>query len=100
MGSASLFSGRPDPTWPVEEMRVRELEALWGSFAPWTGRLPEPPPLGYRHCSLRCPDGREWTAYAGAVTLRANGRSESRTDPKRQFERMLLASAPPGTLPP
>src|SRR5215204_2935021 len=66
---ALLFSGRPDPTWPVPESVVNELYALWSALGPRSGAPPAAPLLGYRGCVLRAPDGREWRAFGGAVTL-------------------------------
>jgi hypothetical protein len=99
VAGASLFSGRPDPTWPVSAKVARKLEALWHSLGEFSGRLPSPPPLGYRGCFLRDDRGREWRAFEGVVTLLAGSRAESRRDETRSFERMLLASAPAGALP-
>jgi hypothetical protein len=72
---------------------------MWDPLRPWLGALPAPPPLGYRGCVLRDPQDRRWQAYGGAVTLAARGKSESRSDPDRSFEKALLASAPCGALP-
>src|SRR5215208_3687731 len=66
---ALLFSGRPDPTWPVPESAATEVHALWAALDPWSGAPSAAPPLGYRGCILRAPDGREWMAFGGAVTL-------------------------------
>jgi hypothetical protein len=99
VAGAFLFSGRPDPTWPVRTETARALEALWASL-PAAGSPPAaPPPLGYRGCFLRSANGRTWTAYAGVVELSENESLVRRQDEERQFERMLIASAPKGTLP-
>lgn len=94
-----VFSGRPDPTWEPNPGVVAALLATWEQLEPAHGVPPAPPPLGYGGSFLRDPDGREWSAYAGMVTLRDDSRSVWRGDPDRQFERALLASAPPGLLP-
>ena len=95
-----LFSGRPDPTWSVAESVATELQALWSALGPWSGAPPAGPPLGYRGCVLRAPDGREWRAFGGAVTLATLEGAEVRSDAERAFERRLLDSAPSGLLPP
>ena len=95
---ASIFSGRPDPTWAVDETIVKELLTLWDRMEPYVGLIPLPPGLGYRGTFLR-DTGREWRAYRGVVTLTENGRSEVRYDPGRQFESRLIRSAPVGTIP-
>jgi hypothetical protein len=98
---ALLFSGRPDPVWPVGPDRAHQLEAIWNSLpaskAPTL--VPPPPPLGYRGCFLRHSDGTEWSAFAGVVTCRSGTSAESRPDPGREFERVVLAAAPAGILP-
>jgi hypothetical protein len=56
--------------------------------------------LGYRGAFLRDAGGREWLGYGGIVTLKTKNAVLSRLDPARQFEKMLLATAPPAQLPP
>lgn len=99
IGGASIFSGRPDPTWNVGEKVAKKLEEIWGSLEPWTGKHPSSPPLGYRGCFLRCKPDIEWFAYKGVVTLKIYKVSESRIDKDKKFERVLLSSAPKGLLP-
>ena len=101
---ASVFSGRPDPVWEVKPALAARLEKIWSRLKPSeTEPLPQPA-LGYRGCSLKGPRGREWHAFGGVVTLRSahrpDGRSESRRDAAKKFERTLLASAPSALLPP
>ena len=96
IGGASLYSGRRDPTWPVPAEIGLRLEATWSRLPPWSGAPPEPPPLGYRGCWLRAPDGRTWTAFRELVSLA----TDARRDAEREFERSLIASAPDGWLPP
>src|SRR2546425_6910053 len=92
--TALVYSGRPDPVWPVPASVVKKLETIWKSLEPCAKPPAEPSRLGYRGCRLKC-GRREWFAYGGVVS----SESESRCDPLRQFEAMLLASAPPGLLP-
>jgi len=101
VASASLYSGRPDPEWPVDDARVRALKRLWRTLAPSATAPRQAPPLGYRGCALQCPAGHEWFAYNGVATYRhGNETPEHRLDAGRQFERALLDTAPPGRLPP
>ena len=95
---AFVFSGRPDPTWPISTDLATELMSIWETLVS-TGEVPTTPVLGYRGCFARGPDGRTWTAYHELVTLSSDGDSETRRDDQRRFERTVLASAPEGTLP-
>src|SRR5262249_36515236 len=98
-GRAFLYSGRPDPVWPVLPDVVRRLVEIWESLPPGTAGFPPAPPLGYRGCSLKDAASREWTAYRGVVRLQTSNDSQIRRDDAQSFERTLLASAPAGALP-
>jgi hypothetical protein len=99
------------PPVPAAEVPAAEVPAAEVPAAGGTGRgaaelaaaasaAPAAPVLGYRGCVLRAPDGREWRVAGGTVTAPAGEDAEMRADPGRRFERLVLASAPPGTLPP
>ncbi len=100
VGGALVFSGRPDPLWEVNEKAAKELKRVWRSLEAYKAEPPISPSLGYRGSFLRGPEGHEWLAYGGVVTLRTAAGSESRRDKNRSFERLLLASAPEGMVPP
>ncbi len=95
-----VFSGRPDPTWPVDEKLTQTLEGIWDLLESTEQYGAPSPRLGYRGCYLRRAANRIWTAYNGLVTLTLGDRTESRHDPDRRFERVLLGSAPPSVIPP
>ena len=98
--SASLYSGRPDPEWPVHDARVKALERMWDALAPSATGPRQAPPLGYRGSALRCSSGHVWFAFDGVATHRqGNGPSEHRIDGGRRFEQALLDTAPTGALP-
>jgi hypothetical protein len=99
VAGARLFSGRSDPTWPVDEEVVARVEEIWTRLEPWEGQIPPGPPLGYRGSFLKLADGSELRAYQGLVTLGKAGREESRRDRDGAIERLLLDSAPQGALP-
>src|SRR5215472_5493274 len=83
---ALLFSGRPDPVWVVVPDKAHQLEAIWNSLVASKPSTPaSPPPLGYRGCFLRHPNGTEWSAFAGVVTRRSGRGAETRSDPNREF---------------
>jgi hypothetical protein len=97
--AASVFSGRPDPVWPLPPAAGVRLVALWDSLEPLEGDALVPPQLGYRGCCAAQADGiRRFAAYRGAVSLTAlpvpGGGCEMRADPSRAFERLVLGSAP------
>lgn len=98
---AFLFSGRPDPVWDVPEAHAQKLIKLWESLPAAIKKKTQPSPggLGYRGSFLKGPQGREWTVFDAAVTLKSPAGSEVRADPARNFEQNLLASAPPDLLP-
>ena len=99
IGGASIFSGRPDPTWSMRENDAKRLKALWRSMEPYDGAPPNAPALGYRGCFLRESAVGEWWAYGGCVTMKTATGFESRRDDRREFEALLLSSAPQGTIP-
>ena len=99
VGTASIFSGRQDPTWPVAHEVGKELEAIWRTLSPVSKEPCTSSRLGYRGCSLRHEKGRVWQACGGVVTMTAHNSFEARCDPERIFEKKLLASAPAGLLP-
>jgi hypothetical protein len=95
-----VFSGRPDPTWLVAESVSRRLEKIWDGLEPFLGEKPSPPVLGYRGCFFRdTKNNREWLAFGGIVELKERGVSTLRRDHLQAFERLLLSSAPEGSLP-
>jgi hypothetical protein len=99
--TALVFSGRPDPDWPLG---ARQVDGLRGACLGLPRRgvaAPRPPALGYRGVALRCASGEEWCAFGGVVSYRnARGAIEHRPDDQRSFEKMLLATAPKGAVPP
>ena len=98
VATAHIFSGRPDPAWTVPNRVAERLIGAWEAL-PACNSSPSPPGLGYRGSVLRDTEGREWFSYGGVVILRAQGTVECREDRGRRFEKLLLASAPHGTLP-
>lgn len=95
-----VFSGRPDPTWTIEDTIAEELERIWDSLPPMHREPPVARPLGYRGCLLKCKNDIEWFVYRNQVVLTRNGKTESRNDDQREFERLVISSAPQGLIPP
>ena len=96
----SVFSGRPDPIWSVNEEVGSKLLKLYDDLERYEGPAVQAPPLGYRGAFLRDDAGHEWFAYRGVVTLTGPPSSEVRKDAGREFERALVASTPQGLVPP
>lgn len=96
---ASVFSGRPDPSWELEPATARRLTELWDGLPPLVGEPAPAPPLGYRGCFAESQEGTRYEAYRNVVKL-TRPRTEIRYDADRTFEREILASAPSGVLPP
>ena len=95
-----LFSGRPDPTWLIDDEVAERLKEIWQSLKLYSGSPPTAPILGYRGCFLKEGKEFEWFAYKGVVTFKNPQNLEFREDKERDFEKMLLASAPKDMLPP
>lgn len=97
---AFCFSGRPDPTWVVRKSVIKQLEKIWDSLEPQSVKFPiSPPNLGYRGSLFTDNVNCEYFVYDEHVTLKVNGRSDTRLDKQEMFEKVLLSSSPPGTLP-
>lgn len=95
-----IYSGRPDPVWDVSNVVGKKLVKIWDALALADKKAqPEAGHLGYRGCFLRDAGKREWDAFGGVVSLESAEGVEFRSDPVRQFEAALIASAPKGRLP-
>ena len=91
-----MFSGRPDPAWPVTAAAAEEIARLADALpCDAEADRPEAAVLGYRGSWLRAPDGREWRA-GGGVVIRAG---DICADPAGAIERAILETAPEGVLP-
>ena len=100
IAGASVYSGRPDPTWEVDDAAAARLVRQWEALPVTNEQQPPAPPLGYRGCFLRDAANHEWRAFRGVAVTDRNGRRDARRDADRAFERALLATAPAGLLPP
>lgn len=96
---AFVFSGRPDPTWLVEEKQSQRLEAIWNQLKPCVAPTTIEPRLGYRGVSLVCANSEEFTTFGGYAKRKEGNTTEWKRDDKRLFERSLLSTAPQGLLP-
>jgi hypothetical protein len=100
VGTAEIYSGRPDPEWPLSNRQVAMLRRVWDELPPTESTPPRAPGLGYRGSAVRCASGEEWVADGGLVTLKQAGViRERRDDARRRFEKALLHTAPKGVVP-
>lgn len=99
VAQAIVFSGRQNPIWPVDIRVGRQLEVLWGMLETQIGSFSQSVGLGYRGCFLRHQPGCTWFAFQGVVLREREHEKEIRIDQKREFEKLLLSSAPQGLLP-
>ena len=98
--TALVYSGRPDPGWPIDADRAAALVRLLEAAPATEAAAPSPPGLGYRGVRLSSDTGVTWRVYAGVIVEeRPGGEPARRLDPERRVERAALATAPPGTLP-
>lgn len=93
------FSGRPDPTWDVGINTIKKLKSTWEALPPWSGKIPVPPPLGYRGCILSCEPGVEFFVYREFVKVTYQKNIVEKLDKDEKFEKLLISSAPEGLIP-
>lgn len=74
---------------------TRRLRDIWRKLDHMEIAPPPAPPLGYRGSILDCGMQGRWHAFRGAIV---SGELR-RADPGREFERLLLESAPSGLIP-
>jgi hypothetical protein len=90
-----IFSGRPDPSWPLDTQRTAELSRRLESLpAARESALPEGAPLGYRGLHVSFTEGTE----GRIVEVRRGFVADRRRileDRGRTVERWLLGTAPP-----
>ncbi len=94
-----IFSGRPDPTWKIEEPTMKALEKIWVSLVTMREEPQSTPPLGYRGCLVICDSAVEWLAYKNWIMRKSRNMTESRYDKDRKFEKLVISSAPKGLVP-
>jgi hypothetical protein len=99
VGEAVVFSGRKNPTWTVDASVGRQLEKIWSTLEATGEPLPQTSALGYQGCRLRHIGGGCWLAFQGRVERESGGIKETRVDSRREFEKLLLSTAPPGLVP-
>jgi hypothetical protein len=96
---ALIFSGRPDPNWPLSDADVARFMSLWNASPPTLDAMPAESRLGYRGCIVSDGAHAEWHAYNGLVVHASGNRQLARQDVDRNLERAIVSSAPAGLLP-
>jgi hypothetical protein len=94
-----VFSGRPDPIWRIDDELGKRLWRIWARSTPAAKLSPPAPRLGYRGAFVRRPGGERVQALDGLAWQEGNP-PEVRHDLDRHLERLIVASAPEGMLPP
>ena len=98
MAGVLVYTGSPDPQWPVNEELCERFQEIWERLPEWEGDHPGIPSTGYRGCFLHNRRKR-WIAFGEHVVLNIGEYAMAKMDPNRECERMLLESVP-STLPP
>lgn len=98
---AWVYSGREDPSWPLNDRQAGGLVALWRTLPPVSGSAHgrSEVRLGYRGCWFGHESSGAWSIVGGQVTHVEGDRVESRFDTDCRLESAVLATAPPGFLP-
>lgn len=88
-----VYSGRPNPTWPLSASMTAELVRRLGALTTSSADVADFDGLGYRAVQAELiggPKGTVVTASRGVVTLDQAGERFRYTDPGRQFELWLV----------
>jgi hypothetical protein len=85
-----VFSGRPNPSWELDDLEAEQLHQLIESHPPTHLPLPEAPGLGYRGFRVSL-GGRSYRVW-GTFVVAAPG--DHRADPERTVETFLLDHLP------
>lgn len=98
---AWVYSGRENPSWPLDDRQVECLLALWENLPLASRTMParSEVDLGYRGCWFGRESSGVWSAAGDQVTCTNRSRTESRFDAAQRLESAVLATAPPGLLP-
>lgn len=99
VGEALLFSGRKNPTWPVDAVVAARVEEIWSTLEASTEPPSQTSTLGYQGCRLRHVEGCCWLASQGRVQREFGATKDYRLDNGRKVEKLILSTAPPGLVP-
>ncbi|MGI5916510.1 MAG: hypothetical protein ACOX9A_08690 [Anaerolineae bacterium] len=85
-----IYSGRPDPTWTLDDAQIEELEALWRAL-PEGSPVSDPGSLGYRGFHVAEAGAEPYLyVYPHVVRVVTDDKDDRRADPGRTVERYLL----------
>jgi hypothetical protein len=88
-----VFSGRPNPSWDLDEATGRRLVELLDKATSAPSSAEQPPPLGFRGFVVVVSDRsevRRFRVFGGTVVV--DGRAFP--DPDRSIEKLVRASLP------
>jgi hypothetical protein len=88
-----IYSGRPDPTWPLTAAEIGDLDRIIAALPEVVG-TPPTGGLGYHGFTVTGSEGA-WTAYLGTVAPSTEGTLAYRSDPERLVEHFLLDTGRP-----
>ena len=88
-----IYSGRPDPTWPLTAAERGDLDRIIAALPEVVG-APPTGGLGYHGFTVTGSEGA-WTAYLGTVASSTEGTLAYRSDPERLVEHFLLETGRP-----
>jgi hypothetical protein len=91
---AFLFSGRPNPQWPLTEEQATDWMKLWEAATPSVKEARQLAILGYTGCKLHHDKHSYWLMADGCVSFFDQDTVINRSDPGRKMEYFLLHTAP------
>jgi len=96
LGGILIFSGKPNPTWPIDKKTAEKLEQIWNSLRQLSEKPQTKSVLGYNGCFLKKDGNHIWVVNEKIVTLQTKYGIKSRLDKNGKFEELLRNSAPSG----
>ncbi len=89
-----IFSGRPNPAWPLTDEEAATLQAMTASL-PAAAAPSQSDGLGYRGIVVRNPGDSSWslTVFRDTVQILTAAKSDVRFDADATIERWLLGTA-------
>jgi hypothetical protein len=90
---ASIYSGRPDPRWEIDQDQVDRFMSLWQKAGLSQTEASTPSRSGYKGLRM-IGDEKQFIIYDEIITCIEKTRRTSKNDENRVIERFLLNTAP------